>query len=324
MFEPLGRSFAPLVANIDDVKHEDQQYWTMAFTREVCRQLLLAVDCLHSQGIMHRDIQPGNVLLAPNSDINGMSVEEINSDINLEMPEDDAEEEEDNDEDEEEDDDIKMPVIQRVKRLDGQPLTDTEVHYVVDPCPLNDGVSCNDKEPFKVVLIDLGAACLISSANDGQQTYPIGLRSPEAIIGRRIDEKADMWALGLTMYQIVTRHTLMTVSEYEDDNELTDDSHLESLIARLGPLPNSLRMHWSRADKWVDDSGRNLDKTAFQGKGYFNGPLPQALQNVDLKGVKEGELEAFESFLLRVLVWEPEKRASAKHLLKDSWMTDFT
>ena len=51
------------------------------FCREVFRQLVLAIDYLHSNGIMHRDIHPANILIALTYDINKRTKDEIQLDI---------------------------------------------------------------------------------------------------------------------------------------------------------------------------------------------------------------------------------------------------
>ncbi|MCJ1400004.1 hypothetical protein MMC11_003207 [Xylographa trunciseda] len=316
VFEPLGRSFELFTTDQPDAPGETQILPPQAM-REASRQLVLAVNFLHSQGIMHRDIQPGNVLLALSYDIDALSEAEINADINLEIPTPDDDDDDEDDDDDDWDPTFVEPAIKLVARKDNQPLTPSSPHYLVEPTPLPDRVSFDG--PFRIVLIDLGAASPTALANDGRQTYPLGLRSPEVVLHQPIDEKADIWALGLTIYQLVTRRTLFSVTAY-DDEELTDDSHLESMIMRLGPLPVGLREVWKTAGKWVDDEGRLKSGFGENMEGYYYGGLPQAVACAEIEGMDVREREVFRGFVERALVWEPEERAGAAELLKHPWL----
>ncbi|MCJ1388327.1 hypothetical protein MMC18_001173 [Xylographa bjoerkii] len=287
VFEPLGRSFELLTTDQPE-GHGPTQSLTPNAMREASRQLVLAVDFLHSQGLMHRDIQPGNVLLALDYDIDALSEAEINADINLDIPSAD-DEDEDEDDDDNYDPTFIEPALQLVARKDNHPLPPTSPSYLVEPTPLPSRISFHN--PFHIVLIDLGAACPADLPNDARQTYPLGLRSPQVILHLPIDDKADIWALGLTVYQLVTRRTLFSVTVYEDE-ELTDDSHLESMIMRLGPLPEGLRGVWKRAGKWVDVEGRLKSGFGEGREGYDYGGLKVISIDLQKCMIDLGEVES--------------------------------
>ncbi|MCJ1320218.1 hypothetical protein MMC15_005556 [Xylographa vitiligo] len=319
VFEPLGQSLELFTTDDPEAQGEPQSLPLPAM-REASRQLVLAVDFLHSQGIMHRDIQPGNVLFALNYDIDTLSEDEINADINLEMPS--AEDNDDDDDDDDDDDNYDPtfidPSIQLVFRTDNQPLTPSSPSYLVEPTPLPPRLSPHT--PFRTVLIDLGAACPTPLANDGRQTYPLGLRSPQTILHLPLDEKADIWALGLTLYQLVTRRPLFSVTDYGADEALTDDSHLESMVMRLGAMPRGVRDRWPRAGEWLDGEGR-LKSGFGEGKGgYDYGGLGQAVECAEVEGMSGGEREAFRRFVERALEWLPEERAGAGELARHPWV----
>ena len=306
---------------------------TTAFAREICRQLVLALDCLHAGDLAHRDIQPGNVLLALNYDINGLTEEVINADVNLQLPP----EGEDDDEDKHDDgddgdaDEQKPTKVTPVKRVDGRDLSEHEPRYIYEPCPLPDRVTAsfhasstvtttNLAPPFTIRLIDLGASTpnLISAVNS-PQTYPLGLRSPQVILNQApfSYRAADVWALGLTMFELVARKPLLSVYSY-DDPALTDDSHLESMVDRLGLMSEKVRRGWSRAEKWVDESGQLREKE--EGDGFYYGGLRQAIRFGKPDDMGEEDAEIFEDFIRRALVWDEEGRAETRELLEHAWL----
>ncbi|MCJ1386866.1 hypothetical protein MMC17_009994 [Xylographa soralifera] len=319
VFEPLGQSFELFTTDEPEARG-DTPSLSPAAMREASRQLVLAVDFLHSQGVMHRDIQPGNVLFALNYDIDTLSEAEINADINLEMPS--ADDTDDDDDDDDDDDNYDptfiSPSIQLIARKDNQPLTPSSPSYLVEPTPLLSRISSD--APFRIVLIDLGAASRTPLANDGRQTYALGLRSPQVILRLPIDEKADIWALGLTIYQLVTRRTLFSVTDY-GDGALTDDSHLESMVMRLGALPGGLRAEWARAGEWVDGEGRLRSGFGEGREGYYYGGLGQAVECAGVEGMSVGEREVFKAFVERALAWGAEERAGAGELLGHPWLS---
>lgn len=337
VFPPRGRTMGAFVSDGHLVTVPS------AFARALCRQLMLALDCVHSAGLAHRDIHPGNVLLGLSYDIDAKTEDEVNEDINLEIPREDGDGDDDNGADDEEEENgggiLKPRAMYPVKRIDRQPLTEHEPHYLYEPCPLPDGVQATDP-PSKLSfhLSDLGAATaeITSSpaADDTTSPYPgaLGLRSPQVVLRTHpiSYQAADVWALGLTLWDVVVGDRLLSVDELSSP-ELTDDSHLESAITRLGALPAALRARWPRADDWTDARGRPLYPYGQPELGakdydvYWHGDMTQALWHRREKtltecGWADAEIGLFGDFLGRMLAWEEKDRATAAELLQHVWL----
>ncbi|KAJ1552085.1 hypothetical protein HK405_012733 [Cladochytrium tenue] len=174
VFEPLGRN---MNAFAEDESNAGRPI-TTAFARELCRQLVLALDCVHSAGLAHRDIQPGNALFSLPYDLDSKSEDEVNSDVNLELPpvdDDDNDSDDDDDADDADEDDDRLPfTICHVRRLDRQPLTQHEPRYICEPSPLPDGVTASLRPvAFSVRLSDFGAAAsALASKPADSPTFP--------------------------------------------------------------------------------------------------------------------------------------------------------
>ena len=187
-FEPLERSFETLLTKADLIQDGRFLYLTKydpticyaTFVREICRQIILALNFSQRNRIMHRDIQPGNILLALTYDIHSMTETEIPQDLweanNVSR-------------DGEVQDQINhlyvvnesldpqwqkmnfsrsMCSLNIMARLDGEPLHDDDPKYTAGPIPLPDRLTFNPPANFKCILNDLGSSCRIEDCNDGQ------------------------------------------------------------------------------------------------------------------------------------------------------------
>lgn len=89
VLEPLGLSFRDVLETAFDKRAQlnepeswlgrvlDGDSWSAQVAKQACWQMLLGLDYLHSQGIAHRDIQPGNVCLALSYDLSLLHENEV-------------------------------------------------------------------------------------------------------------------------------------------------------------------------------------------------------------------------------------------------------
>ena len=219
VFEPLGRSLRGVLCEALDVKFESEEYprtlgkyakyyprqWTLNLAREICRQVLVALDVLHSQGIAHRDVHPGNIAFALAFDINSMSMDEVQqrgawySDTN----------ESEDDEDWDKKNIRKLEGdIMPVKRLDKEPLGPNEIQYIVVASRIHDRTVFDDMPPFRAVLIDLDDSRPFDDC-DQPLIQPSNYRPPESILPIPITHKADIFSAGIMLYEIVTTRDIV-------------------------------------------------------------------------------------------------------------------
>ncbi|CAI7642793.1 unnamed protein product [Penicillium viridicatum] len=68
----------------------------------------------------------------------------------------------------------------------------------------------------------------------------LGLRAPELILNRAVNNTVDIWSFGCLIFELITGQPLFCIP-YSD---MEDDDHLLSLTAQLGALPDELFKHW--------------------------------------------------------------------------------
>ncbi|TFY83146.1 hypothetical protein EWM64_g861 [Hericium alpestre] len=164
------------------------------------------------------------------------------------------------------------------------------------------------------VLCDFGEAYF------GKETYeveiqPFHYRAPEVILAIPWGVSADIWNVGLMLWELFQRQPLMTASD-TDGSRPNVLNHLAEMIALMG-LPPTTFLHRSPADvrgEVFDEDGQWLL--------HKSNPIPRLSldqSEIALKGVGRDNT-GFLRFMQRILQWEPEKRPTAAELLKDPWL----
>ncbi|KAJ3015928.1 hypothetical protein HKX48_004308 [Thoreauomyces humboldtii] len=313
--EPLGRCLDSVLEQVRDIalgyerpSEELNKYvptWSLKLAREICRQILVGVDSLHSQGIAHRDIQPGNVAFALSYDVDSMSMDEIQLQGN--WPADQLAQ--DGDWDAKNLQNTRQDVAW-IKRRDGKPLSPDEIQYVVGPSPIHDHIIFNSGAPFRLVLIDLGFSRTFSDC-DRPIVQPSDYRSPEAIAppspSRPITYKADIFTLGLVFWQVVT--TRLFVATEHSRHGKDDDKYLRDLARRIGPPPD-----WICPVPWNSHYQENPDELEPDDLEY--GDMRFAARRDRPQDMTDDEVELFVDLTERMLRWEPAERADTNELLR--------
>lgn len=92
-----------------------------------------------------------------------------------------------------------------------------------------------------------------------------------------------------------------------------DDDHLAQMMEILGKMPKNLALSGKHSKRYFDDSG-HLQKI----RGLQHWPVKKVL--MEKYKMKEDEASMLSDFLLPMLEWYPEKRATAQEMLSHPWL----
>ena len=163
---------------------------------------------------------------------------------------------------------------------------------------------------IEVKICDIGNACWFNhhfSTIIQTRQY----RSPEVILGINYNETSDIWSLACVVYELITGDFLFNPITGEDFCK--NDSHLSKFMEICGKMP------------------KNFVERGLFWKKYFdkNGKLKRIkdIRHLSLKNIliqkhhiKENEAQALVDFLMPMLEYYPEKRISARELLRHPWL----
>lgn len=165
-------------------------------------------------------------------------------------------------------------------------------------------------ERITVKIADLGNACWVDHhfTNDIQTRQ---YRCPEIILGTRWGPSVDIWSAASLIFELLTGDYLFDPqpgTKYDKD-----DDHVAQIMELLGEMPKSLALSGKYSHDMFNRRGelRHIQRLRFW-------PLLSVLKEKYLMEAEEAEL--LTSFLLPMLHYYPDSRATAAELLKHPWL----
>ena len=162
---------------------------------------------------------------------------------------------------------------------------------------------------IQVKICDIGNACWFNhhfSTIIQTRQY----RSPEVILGINYNESSDIWSLACIIFELITGDFLFNPISSEDFCK--NDSHLCKFMEICGKMPKNFVERGIYWKKYFDKDGklkRIKDVRHFSLKNIL----------VQKYHIKENEAQALVDFLMPMLEYYPEKRISARELLRHPW-----
>ncbi|CAG7942234.1 unnamed protein product [Penicillium salamii] len=152
-----------------------------SYVRAVSRQIILGLDFLHQNNMIHGDLQPANILFT----VNEIQCRDF----------------------------LIHPQFSPVRWLPGITPDSSAPRYLMvsqRPRGMLDDASASS---LMVKIGDLGGAIRTNDSNSSPVT-PLALRAPELIEGQAWDEKIDIWALGCLIFQLATNEPLFPLMSF--------------------------------------------------------------------------------------------------------------
>ncbi|GLA95468.1 hypothetical protein AtubIFM57143_002478 [Aspergillus tubingensis] len=270
--------------------------WISLFQLEVSRaivaQLMIAVQYIHSQGIVHGDLHRGNILLRLSRDF-----DELSTDMLYEK--------------------YGEPVLEPVNRLDGQETPPGVPRHGVVPIWL--GAASEDVALLeaKICLSDFGEAFCATHEQKFESHTPLLVRPPEARFEptRPLTFSSDIWTLACTIWDIMGQRTLF-------EGLLTSDDDMTSQqVELLGPLPSEWLTKWTEIrDKGSKSTHQPPASSTQAWEDRFEKHMQRSRIREGMPPFQTRERDAFISMLRSMLRFRPEDRPSAQHVLESEWM----
>jgi serine/threonine-protein kinase SRPK3 len=179
---------------------------------------------------------------------------------------------------------------------------------------LNEEYGSRGKEidpSIEVKICDIGNACWFNyhfSTIIQTRQY----RSPEVLIGVNYNETSDIWSLACIIFELVTGDFLFQPEKGETFTK--NDDHVAKFIQTLGKMPKNFARRGEYYNKFFTKEGKMRRVKEIK---YI--PLKEIL--IKKYHFKENEAQALTDFLLPMLEFYPERRASARELLRHPWLT---
>lgn len=281
----------PAIMTIRDAQEASySRLFRPEIARSIVAQLVLAVDFVHSKGIVHADIHPGNIFFRLPRGIDDLTPDEIYRRYG-------------------------EPELEIVTRTDG--------HLVV---PIWMGKASEDVEmpEAEVLLGDFGESFIPSSTDRLYSNSPPSFRPPETRFPPTLlGFPADIWSLACLVWEVLGQRPLFESWMATDDEVLADQVDL------LGKLPFEWWTRWdARSAFYVEDGELGIELTPERPPGTVRRGWTERLElciqrprrEEGLDKIGEDERAALLSMLRSMLQFEPERRATAEHLRQSGWM----
>jgi serine/threonine-protein kinase SRPK3 len=173
-------------------------------------------------------------------------------------------------------------------------------------------LSQRDVDALECRIVDLGNACW-TYKQFTQDIQTRQYRSPEVILGSKYSTPADVWSLACIAFELATGDLLFDPRTGKDYDR--DEDHLALMMELIGRMPKKIALGGKYSRDYFTRQGdlRHIRNLKFW-------PLAKVLS--EKYQFAADDAEEMSAFLMAMLDFAPEKRATAGELLRHAWLKD--
>ncbi|OJJ78262.1 hypothetical protein ASPBRDRAFT_111894 [Aspergillus brasiliensis CBS 101740] len=260
--------------------------------RAFSAQLVMAVAYLHSQGVVHADLHPGNILILLPKSMDSLSPEQFYEKHG-------------------------RPHHEPIICLGQQSLPDGVPAHAVVPIWLGKASEDVSLSEAQIVVTDFGESFTPATTARYHSHTPDMLVPPETYFEpkKSLSFPADIWTLACTLWELIGQRPL-----FEGFNA-SADWVIKEHVDTLGTLPLPWWQKWESRSKWFNEDGTRHGATSSRSwEQRFNQSVQEPRQEFNMQPMGDAERTAFLTMLRDMLAFVPEKRPAAGLIMEYEWM----
>lgn len=279
--------------------------------KKICIQIFKGLDELHKKNIIHCDLKLENIMIKQHDvdiknildTLHTLELEKLFEELILSnLPKDYSEY------DKTKKKNIKRKVKLRCIKLLGDSIKNKleSVEKITEEFKF-------DETNIECKIIDLGNSEILGKNNEDEVMIR-SYRPPENIMNAFYNEKADIWAIGCIIFELLTGDYLFDIDRDLTDNE-KDRQHLHQMYETLGKMPKDYVLDCEFSDNLFDNQGRIINNKHCN---YKN------LEDIFLNDYKynENDSKNISNFLKKLLDYNIKSRYNANEAYNDVWLNE--
>ncbi|EIT75121.1 hypothetical protein AO1008_02001 [Aspergillus oryzae 100-8] len=136
-------------------------------------------------------------------------------------------------------------------------------------------------------------------------------RAPEVILDAGFTYSADIWSLGVMLWDLLEGKKLFKDVDPLRDQEYNEPNHLAYITSLLGPPPEDILARGRRSGLFYTADGTLRNEARV--------PATFKFENL-IRNIHGDDKRMFIEFVSKMIRWRPEERSTAKELLEDPWL----
>ncbi|BAE58736.1 unnamed protein product [Aspergillus oryzae RIB40] len=136
-------------------------------------------------------------------------------------------------------------------------------------------------------------------------------RAPEVNLDAWFTYSADIWSLGVMLWDLLEGKKLFKDVDPLHDQEYNEPNHLAYITSLLGPPPEDILARGRRAGLFYTADGTLRIEARV--------PATFKFENL-IRNIHGDDKRMFIEFVSKMIKWRPEERSTAKELLEDPWL----